>query len=194
MLNKNEWLEIMLPRLEAYSQDKSPGICPPEKMFHGSPYAGTKNFDVERGQGFGVWFQNSLEHAAWFAVERCRYLDEAKPSVYEASLAFKKLAVFPSEISLYNVHIPIPNDPVQEVSPIRPDGFSEIASIFRTKGYDGIFLEDRDTFSALQPEVITIKAEYPALPIFNKTKLPEIQRQWGSSYQSGYSFLKKLSM
>jgi hypothetical protein len=188
---RRQWLQVMLPRIAGYSDRHRVTVVVPEKMYHGSPYADIREFDVTRGQGLGTWFQPNSVEAARFSVDRSRYLEHATPSVYEAKLNFSCLAVLPCELDLYGLRlVPDESEKGWEASPF---SLSEIGKIIRREGYDGIYLQKEDSFSALDARAIQILSEQRASPIFNEQIRPRLERGMGKNFGSVYNFLHKLS-
>ena len=190
---QQDWLGDMLPRIKEYSALHAASVFVPNPAFHGSPYSGTKQFDETKGQGLGVWFQPDLVEAAFFAVCRSRYLETAQPVVYEAKLEPKNVAIFPTESDAYAMFIPRAGDQI-----IRRDrtpfDLHQVRSELKRAGFDSIYLQDRQSISAINPSIITLVAEHRALPLFNAEVRPKLERSMGEDFSVHYAYLKNLTM
>ncbi len=192
-LAQQGWLDEMLPRLKEYSAQQSASVVVPSPAFHGSPYPGTKQFDETRGQGLGVWFQPDLVEAAFFAVCRSRYMETAQPVVYEAKLAPKNVAIFPTESDAYALFIPQAGD--QKIHRGHtPFDLHQVRSELKRAGFDSIYLQDRQSISAINPSIIALVAEHRALPLFNAEVRPKLERSMGEDFSVHYAYLKNLTM
>ncbi len=173
--------EVMLARISGLSEAQKVLIDVPDRVYHASKHAGLETLDPEMGQGLGVWFQDSLNDAAHFCVSRCsnpmtgeRY-EDVEPSIYEARLHMKQLAVFPDESSLYSMSIHQEGDPEDfQFPPGKFNEFSGVRQTLKAAGYDGIYLLEEGTFSALDSSVIEILDAHDPIPIFNEHVRPNL--------------------
>ena len=182
---KQSYLRIMLSRLAIVSKNENFDKNPPhlnKSLFHGSLYGWLETLDPTRGQGLGVWFQSSLKDAASFALSRSKtiaHVDEDKfltQTVYEAELSFQKIAIFPDEVSLYRFYIEHEDDP--EELQFGPElEFREIREALLKEGYEGIWLFQENTVSALVAPAIKLVSEYDAstLQIQNKNCISRLK-------------------
>ena len=181
------YVSVMSDRIARNSSQYQGDIVLPDTLYHASLHSGLDTLDPSRGQGLGVWFQEDLVEAAHFAVSRStqpgtgeKYPD-ADPSIYEAKLNLSNIAVFPSEISLYDYGIEEDGD--DEDLMFKPHGlnFDEIRTLLSEQGYDGIYLQDRETFAVINADAIEIVAEHDPLPIYNQHVRPRLTERTGSN-------------
>lgn len=167
------YIEVMLERIERFSEQNRDSFEVPDRLYHASVYTGLPLLDPEIGQGLGVWFQDSLVSAAEIGVYRClnpktgKPYEDTNPSIYEAALNIKNFAVFPDEGSLYQMAIQNPDDDYD--LRFKPQAFFDLHNIRRalvSAGYDGVYLLREETFSALDSRAITIVREHDPFHIY----------------------------
>ena len=150
----------------------------PTVLYHASLYSGLKRLDPEKGQGFGIWMQGKIKEAAHFALSRStnpmtgqRY-DGVSPTVYEMDAQFKKLAIFPDEVSLYSFSVHQNNQNLNL-------SYQHMRQLLVAEGFDGIFLMKEQTVSAIVPDAISIKIEHDAIPLYTDLVKPELVSRFG---------------
>lgn len=183
-----DYLQTMLPRIRALSEEQTGKFVVPDPVYHGGTQSGLTSLDPSKGQGYGTWFQDGLHEAAHFAVSRSTHQDSDgnrafyegyAPSVYEARLNVQRYAVFRSEEDLYRLAVPEEGD--SEDIAFNNWAFRNphaAREVLVSQGYDGIYLMDRHTFAAIKPEAIEIVGEYEAIPIFNVRVRPKIEAKF----------------
>ncbi len=188
------YYDVMLGRIARLSEQHKDSIQVPERLFHGGLRGGLKALDPEVGQGLGVWFQKDLIETAHYCVSRNTQTStltpypNTAPSIYEVSLNVKKFAVFPDELSLYSLAIVEPGDD-NDLRFYPPSELHNLHNVRRTlvaAGYDGIHLLDRQTFSALDSQAITIIREHDPIPLYNEHIRPKFE---GSSFGDPYPWV-----
>ena len=135
---------------------------------------------------------SDLTEAARFAIDRCRYLASAAPVVYQAKLNPKNTAVFPTELDAHAMRLSEPGDD-KDFLAVSPFTLHEAREALRNEGFDSIYLQNRNTLSALESGVIAIVQEYRALPIFNEKTRPQLERDLGDRFPLSYGYLKNLT-
>ncbi len=184
--NTKAYTDVMLERIARFSEEQQSQIDVPDALYHASLHKNLPSLDPEVGQGLGVWFQRDLASAAHFCVSRsCNPMTDepypdADPSIYEAQLNVKNFAVFPDEISLYNLRIQDPDD--GDDLKFSPEHFSNLHNVRKSlveAGYDGIYLMREGTFSAIDSAAIEVVEEHDPFPIFNAEIRPNLPQQTG---------------
>lgn len=167
-----------LRRIREFSEENRASVQIFSPLYHASLYAGLKNLDPEKGQGFGIWMQSKLREAAHFALSRStnpnsgqRY-DGVSPTIYEIEPNFKNLAIFPNESALYAFS-------VSENSPYLGIGYHQIRKLLESEGYDGIFLIEEQTISAIVSTAINIIEEHNAIPFYVDLVRPGLVARFG---------------
>ena len=157
--SEQKYIDTMLGRIKDYAQEHADDIDVPDSLYHASLQKGLPQLDPELGQGLGVWFQEDLIASSHFAVSRSHdpktsepYPD-ANPSIYEVQLDVKNFAVFPNEISLYELSIPQDgdeNDDDLSFPPGRISDLHEVRKILVEAGYDGYICKKKKRFQRLR--------------------------------------------
>lgn len=167
-----------LSRIREFSSKNSAELHISSPLYHASLYAGLKILDPSKGQGFGIWMQTKLKEAAHFALSRStnpdsgqRY-DGVSPTIYEIETNFKNLAIFPNEFALYAFS-------VGEERPYRGINYHQMRKLLESEGYDGIFLIEQKTISAIVPTAINIIAEHNAIPFYVDLVRPGLVARFG---------------
>ena len=150
---EQRYLEVMRQRLEAFSAQHNSKVTLPDTFYHASLHVGITELDPTRGQGLGVWFVDNIEKAKAFAASRCKQAHS--PAIYEVSLSFQRVAVFPDELSLFTCYLPEANDNEDFLigSQLSP---ALIRQSLLDANYDGIALISEGTYSALDNNTINI--------------------------------------
>lgn len=176
-----------LAKIEIYSALHKKDVLISPVLYHASLYSGITRFDPARGQGLGVWAATDLAETAHFAMSRSRDPKNgqcyagAVPTIYKIEPCFKRLAIFPNEICLYSFKV----DESQTADTHYYPCLDEIRDTLVTAGFDGIYLQEEGTFSALQPEAYIIQACYDPLPIFERDVLPKLRAEFGDKLANG---------
>lgn len=167
-----------LRRIKEFSEENRASVHIPSLLYHASLHAGLEILDPDKGQGFGIWMQPKLKEAAHFAVSRSinpnsgqRY-EGVSPTIYEIEPQFKNLAIFPNESALYAFS-------VCEEAPYLAIDYHQMRKLLESEGYDGIYLLEEKTVSAIAATSINIKQEHNAVPFYIDLVRPGLVARFG---------------
>lgn len=167
-----------LDQIREFSEENKASLQISSPLYHASLYAGLEALDPDKGQGFGIWMQPNLKEAAHFALSRStnpnsgqRY-EGVSPTIYEIEPQFKNLAIFPNESVLYAFS-------VCEESLYLGINYHQMRKLLESEGYDGIYLLEEKTVSAIAATSINIKQEHNAVPFYIDLVRPGLVARFG---------------